>query len=149
MYSIYNVKSGDTLEDLARRYNTTTDYLMSINNIDSIGDMVGKDIIVPNIVDNSMIQYEVQQGDTVYSIADKFNIEPKNLLEINGLNPSDMIYENEILLVPRNGTRVYFIKENETFHSIGSKLDISPSDLVDLNPKLFLYPGQILIYPDM
>jgi LysM repeat protein len=45
----YTVQSGDTLATIARRYNTSVDALVSINNLENRNSLrVGQRLIIPN-----------------------------------------------------------------------------------------------------
>ena len=52
MYDTYLIKSGDTLDLIADRYNVSKEYLVDINNLYYIEDFKeGREIIVPKIED--------------------------------------------------------------------------------------------------
>ena len=66
MYQIYQVQSYDTLENIARNFNTTIDELKKINGITDFTPVMGAPLIVPKVNSGN---YIVQRGDSLYSIA--------------------------------------------------------------------------------
>ena len=94
MYKIYKVTTGDTLESIAKKFNTTVRELQDINGKDYIS--FGEMIIVPNNQNDDWFDtYIVQKGDNLYAIAQKYNISLIDLLNINGLDKDDYIYPNQ------------------------------------------------------
>lgn len=90
-FSIYIVKPGDTLWNIARRYNTTVENLMTLNNLNSDLISIDQRLMVPN--SNT---YIVRAGDTLWNIAKRNNKTVENLMMLNGLN-SDLIKVGQII----------------------------------------------------
>lgn len=86
----YVVKSGDSLYSIARKYNTTVNDLMKYNNLTNNLLSIGQTLKIPT--SGSVItSYTVKSGDTLYSIAKKYNktvneIKNKNNLTSNTLS---------------------------------------------------------------
>ena len=100
MYKIYKVSMGDTLSSIAKKFNTTIDNLQNINGIDYIN--MGELIIVPNNSNNDFFDiYTIEKGDSLYKIAQKYNISLIDLLNINGLDKDNYIYPGQEVLVPK------------------------------------------------
>lgn len=57
----YTVKAGDTLWNISKRYNTTVEELMMLNNLSNDLIMIGQELILPNT--NVHI---VKAGDTLF-----------------------------------------------------------------------------------
>lgn len=85
---LYIVKAGDTLYNLAKKYKTTWQDLMQMNNMTSTLLRIGKQLIVPGIA--KKIEYYVEDGDTLFSIAQKFKMDIDELKEKNNLNTDDV-----------------------------------------------------------
>ena len=117
MYKIYQVQN-ETLEDIARKLNTTVDEIVRLNGTSNIAP--GSYIIVPSSRD--FTTYIVKQGDNIYSIAKNNGVDYETLLKINGLDQNDYIYPNQEIIIPNR--RVYVTKENETIRDIINKLNI-------------------------
>ncbi len=86
---LYIVKSGDTLYNLAKKYQTTWQELMRVNNMTSTLLRIGKQLIVPG--NANTLNYYVEKDDTLYNIAQKFNMDMDKLKELNNLNTDDVI----------------------------------------------------------
>lgn len=80
----YTVKSGDTLYSIARLYNTTVTELKDINGLSTTLLSLGQVLQVPTSVVETMT-YTVKSGDTLYSIAKKYNTSIDNIKEKNNL----------------------------------------------------------------
>lgn len=95
MYDKYTVGYNETLNDIAGKFNTTKEELLSINNIYNEEYLrAGMDIAVP-ISNDYFTTYTVNSGDNLYAIARRYNINPTLLAALNGLNMDDYIYPNQ------------------------------------------------------
>ena len=81
----YIVKSGDSLYSIASRYNTTVDELRRLNNLTSTSLSIGQVLKVPTATDTSSQTYTVKSGDSLYSIARKYNTTVDELKRLNNL----------------------------------------------------------------
>ncbi len=144
MYEVYMVKDGDTLESIANKFKTTPDVIKQIN--DDIDITVNKVIKVPKCCSKNFDYYVVLQGDTLYEIANKNNIDPTLLAQLNGINIDDYIYPNQVLLVPKAGSILYFTAVGDTLAEIAEGLNISLEELIDQNNNIYLQPEQLIIY---
>ena len=84
----YVVQKGDSLYSIARKYNTTVNDIKDLNNLTSNLLNVGQILKIPGLKDESKNEYDyvVQKGDTLYSIARKYNITVDELKKVNNLN---------------------------------------------------------------
>jgi Predicted glycosyl hydrolase len=92
--------------------------------------------------------YVVQQGDTIYSIAQKFNTTVPKLIRDNGLNnPEELVVGQTIVIAFPDKT--YTVKEGDTLESISVENHISIMQLLRNNPFLTdrenIFPGEDLI----
>ena len=107
--SHYFVVSGDTMSIIAQYFGATRDELIAANphiadpNILYIGDV----LCVPGFREpetcptNFQGRYEVKDGDTMFSIAQKFNVSEKELITANQHIPNpEFIFPFDILCVP-------------------------------------------------
>ena len=94
---IYIVTKGDTLYNIAKKYQTTWQELMRINNMTSTLLRIGKQLIVPGN-GNKEIKYYVEEGDTLYNIANKFKVNMEDIKNLNNLNTNDVIL-GELLII--------------------------------------------------
>ena len=86
---LYIVKAGDTLYNIAKKYQILWQDLMKLNNMNSTMLNIGQQLIVPG--NASELQYSVQNGDTLNSIASKFGVTIDEIKEKNELNTNDII----------------------------------------------------------
>lgn len=152
----YIVQPGDTLYSIAQTYNTTVDVLISLNNLsDSTIIYPGQLLIVPK-VDTSFFEYVIVNGDTLYSIAQKFSTSVTELVYYNNLVEPYTIYAGQVLLIPgtppapARGSFIYIVKPGDTISSISRDTNTTPEAILQLNslpdPDI-IYPGQRLIIP--
>lgn len=98
-------------------------------------------------------EYVVKKGDSLYTIAKKYNVTVDDLLKANGLT-SALIYPNQVLIIPLNKDgSLYFIeyvvKENDTLDTIANKYNVSLNEMKDYNnfEKLYLLSDQVINIP--
>lgn len=93
----YTVKKGDSLYSIAQEYNTTIDAIKNANNLTSNLLSIGQILKIPTNT-NLETTYTVQKGDSLYSIAKKFNTDVNTLKELNNLT-SNLLSIGQILIV--------------------------------------------------
>jgi murein DD-endopeptidase MepM/ murein hydrolase activator NlpD len=87
-YSVYQVKRGDTISDIAESYGITVDTIFSINNIQAARSIQPEQFLkIPNM---SGILYQVKAEESVESIAEKHGISPDRLIVANGLMKNEL-----------------------------------------------------------
>lgn len=85
----YTVKKGDSLYKIANLYNTSVSNIISLNNLKSNNLSIGQVLKLPSNSpnqNNSSQTYIVKSGDSLYSIAKKFNTTVDNIKRKNNLN---------------------------------------------------------------
>lgn len=98
-FSIYEVQKGDSLWIISRKYNITVPDLLEINNLTNLTLQIGQKLLVPN-ENNSNDFYTVEKGDTIWSIAKKFNLTPDELKENNNLD-SNLLSVGQQLIITK------------------------------------------------
>ena len=107
--------------------------------------------------------YLVQAGEWVISIANKFGVDPNELIERNELQyPYDLNIGQEIIIpagggpstgatnTPMTGGREYIVQTGEWIYSIARKFGVDPQTIIDANSLEFpytIYPGDVLHIP--
>jgi peptidoglycan endopeptidase LytE len=109
----YKVKNGDTLGSVSKKYKVSVDKLKSLNGLTSNRLKIGQALIVSsdpgssvkhkerargpannhqrtlttagNETEGEFIQYKVEKGDTLESLAEKFDLEKDDILDLNNL----------------------------------------------------------------
>ena len=91
--------------------------------------------------------YTVQRGDTLWSIARKFNLSVDKLKDINNLN-SNIISIGQKLIVSESlpNNNYYIVKKGDTLYGIARKFNTSVSELASINNlnSTLLSIGQLL-----
>ena len=92
----YIIKPGDTLYNIAKRYNITVDEIKILNNFNNNMLKIGDIIYLPS--DNQVRTYVIRTGDTLESIANRFNTTVENIMRINNLQTDDVTI-GQILII--------------------------------------------------
>jgi len=147
MFDKYRIKSGDSLSNIANRYKTTVDNLKDINNI-MYPDLLraGMEIVVPKGSETYFDYYIIEHGDTLYSIAKKYNINPELLALLNGLDTEDYIYPSQEILIPKSGYSYYMTEDGDTLNTVSDKFNIKMNKLLEENHTLYLLGGQLMVH---
>jgi len=147
MFDKYCIKSGDSLASIARVYNTTVDNLKDINNVE-YPEMLraGMDIVVPKGSEDYFEYYKIENGDTLFSIARKYNINPELLSLFNGLEIEDYIHSGQDILIPKSGYGYYMTKEGDTLELVSNKFDTNIDVLLRENRTIYLLGGQLMVH---
>ncbi len=99
---VYTIKSGDTLDGIARQYSTSYTILQSVNGIANARQIFnGQKIVVPvgrpDFTGKGVI---LKDGETLQTIADRYKLGLDGLLKLNSLaNPND-VKAGDAVLIP-------------------------------------------------
>ena len=146
MFNRYLVKPGDSIRSIASKFNVSTEELIKINNLYNGDDLrVGKEIIVPKNEEKYFNIYVIESGDSLYKIAEKYNINPTLLGALNGLEMEDYIYPGQELLIPKNNYSYYITAEGDTLDTVSNVFKISKLDLLNQNDAIYLLKDQVLV----
>lgn len=164
-YASYRVKPGDTWWGISRKYGIPVADLQKINAEGKTKNLkVGQTLTIPGqkaggeseaVADARMwaskrANYLVRQGDTVWSIARQFKVDPSSLLKANGLQSTSILKVGQKLFVPDAGsveTRIakdqadavrrelvnYEVRQGDSLWGIARRFGVSPSDLQTWN----------------
>ena len=124
----YTVKSGDTLYDIGKIFNTNYSTIMQNNNLVKTTIYIGQKLSVPGTV------YTVKNGDSLYLIANKFNVPLSTLRQANN-KWINLIYPGENLIIPSVTLNSLPVNTNAT------KVSYSAADL-DLLARLVTAEAQ-------
>lgn len=98
--TIYTVKKGDTLSEIAKKYKTTVKALQSLNNIKDANKIyVGQKLKISGSASNKMEYYTIKSGDTLSGISKRFNTSIKTLQAWNGIKNPNKIYAGKKIRV--------------------------------------------------
>ncbi len=146
---IYQVQAGDTLYSIARKYNISVNELKNLNNLIDNTLSIGQILEVPSGL-SPYNSYIVDKGDTLYSIAKKFDTSVNKLKELNNLS-SNMLSIGQKLLIPIGEETTYVVKAGDTLYSIAKEFNTTVDRLKELNDlsNNTLSIGQILIVKEV
>lgn len=147
-YMRYTIQSGDTLSEIAQRYNTTVNELVRLNNIQNPNMIYANETLLIPTKNNSISTgsddknntiYIVQRGDTLYSIAKRFNTTVQNIVNNNGISNPNLIYPGQRLIIAKSTTNIqtkyinYTIKRGDTLWGIANKYNTTVNELAYIN----------------
>lgn len=137
----YVVQRGDTLYSIANKFGTTVNELKSANNLTSNLLNVGQTLIIPSTTpseSDEYVIYTVQRGDSLYSIANEFDVTVNDIVSYNNLSTTSLSIGQK-LLIPISKTekpteqQYYVVQKNDSLYSIARKFDTTVDELIKLN----------------
>lgn len=159
----YIVQKGDSLWNIAQKYNTTVNNLKKLNNLTTNDLYIGQILLVPenitNSPDNNEVSnntYTVKVGDSLWSIAQKYNTTVNNLKRLNNLT-SDILMVGQNLIVKEppeietpSEVGMYVVKKGDTLWNIANRFDTNVNEIIKLNNLTNdnLNIGQVLMVPN-
>ena len=163
----YTVKKGDSLYNIAKRYETTVEKIIQTNNLKSINLSIGQKLLIPETGETvatppSFINYVVKKGDSLYAIARLYNLTVDQILKDNNLNTTNLSIGQNLKIrttptttieecfgidyTPPTTYQTYTVKKGDSLYSIAKKYNTSVDDIKRLNNlnSNLLTIGQIL-----
>ena len=160
----YVVQKGDTLYSLAKKYNVSAEQIQGVNNLSSEMIKAGQTLEVPALVkthtdpeqksnteNKETITHSVQPGDTLYSLAEEYDVTIEQIQQENRLS-SDKIKVAQIVKISspqvvkaaaqasskqehneKMKFATYTVSAGETLWSIARQFNLSISDLKTYN----------------
>ena len=102
---IYTVVSGDTLSQIASKYNTTVSNLVAINNISNPNLIyTGEKITITSNTTNlgnecGKVLYTIKRGDTLSEIAQEYGTTVNEIATLNNISNPNLIYAGNIIRI--------------------------------------------------
>lgn len=138
---IHTVRSGDTLDAIARRYGVTVAGLRMTNRLEGNIIRAGQRLRIPGdtTTESDTVIYTVKSGDTLSTVAERYHVSVTKLKRANRLT-SNMLRVGDRLEIPsadrveRNvkpapETRVHVVRSGDTLSEIGEHYGVSVSKL--------------------
>ena len=172
---IYTVKKGDSLYNIAKKYNTTVKDIIALNGLKNTNLSIGQQIRIPQEYSEekesvpTYINYTVKKGDSLYNIAKSYNTNINTIMKDNGLTGTNLTIgqnlkirtngEGEVLecfgeeyIPPATNTPTtitYTVKKGDSLYNIAKAYNTSVSDIVRINNLTSnnLSIGQVLKIP--
>ena len=157
----HTVNKGDNLWDLAIKYDTEVDVIKEVNYLNNDLLSINDNLLIPlgKTKSNNFIPYEmyiVSEGDTLWSIAKKYNLNVNNLARMNSLNKNEYLQLGQKLSIgnkniyrnmeSKKRTILYSVKQGDNLFKISELFDVTISSIEEINKfsNPTLMPGQII-----
>ncbi|WP_010676386.1 C40 family peptidase [Bacillus timonensis] len=149
----HTVANGDTLYGIAKQYNLTVSQLKQLNHL--TGDMIypGQTLVISEAPPpQTTATYTVTRGDTLYSIANSYNMSVDQLKQLNNLT-SNTIQVGQTLQVigsaPQSSQiqdQTYTVQAGDSLYSIAQRANTTVDQIMKNNnlTSSMLYVGQTL-----
>ncbi|MGD8817518.1 MAG: LysM peptidoglycan-binding domain-containing protein, partial [Acidobacteriota bacterium] len=161
---LYTVRRGDSLYEIAQRYNVSVDQVKSWNDRRSNTIHPGDKLVVYSSAMattggsggavNTVQRYTVSRGDSPFLIAQRYGVDLDALLTANGLTRRSSIYPGDRLLIPSGGAMPsvtsYTVRRGDTLGTIAERHGVSLRSLLQANnmsSRSVIYPGDTLRIP--
>ena len=152
---IYTVVKGDSLYNIALRYNTTVKKIIDLNNLKSNDLKIGQKLKIPETYSQNdnlpyYKNYVVKQGDNLYIIAKSNNISVDTIIKDNNLK-DNILQINQVLKIripiseelecignpwnfsENNNEFIYTVKKGDSLYKIANNFGITVSQIVNTN----------------
>ncbi|MDO4995981.1 MAG: LysM peptidoglycan-binding domain-containing protein [Bacilli bacterium] len=135
----------DNKKDSEKLTNNLTDYVEGV--VKAIAEYVNVPY-TPPVNNKDTNNYTVQKGDTLYSIANKYNLTVDSLKKINNLT-SNEIFIGQVLNIKPIQSNTYIVQRGDNLYSIAKNYNVSVEDLKEVNNlnSNILFIGQELLIP--
>ncbi len=141
----YTVKAGDSLWSIANRYGITVNELKALNNLTSDNLTIGQALRVPSSetgttpggTPNPSNTYTVKSGDSLWKIANQYNVTVNAIKTLNGLTSDSLTVGQQLLIPTTTGTtntnKTYTVQSGDSLWSIANKYGTNVNTLKSLN----------------
>ncbi len=161
----YVIREGDTLFAIANEFDTTPENILRLNpSLEEDNLPVGRRICVISATNQPVtcplgtLPYNINEGDTLLSIALRFGTSVESLLAANpDIDPYNLEVGQRICISQRfqeppvcPTRNFYVIRRGDTLRTIASSFDVSTEEILRINPDLNprnLTIGQIICIP--
>ncbi len=178
----YRVAAGDTVSSIAGRYGLATASVLALNGLGWKSTIFpgqvlklsngGPVAVAARPAPTATSRYTIQKGDTIGQIAAKFGVSTQNLLSVNGLGWSSIIYPGQTLAIPgaaavasvapptpiamtpvvsvTPSAKTYVIAIGDTISKIAAKFGVTTQALLSANGlgwSSIIYTGRSLNIP--
>ena len=159
----YVVEKGDTLYGIAKKFNTSVQSIKELNNLKRDTIVVGEILRVRSNNDTNPLEcivYTVKKGDTLYSIAKKYNTSVDEIKRYNNLQ-SNLLNIGDKIVIPcnvgnnyndmNNNYVNYVVVKGDSLYSIANKFGTTVDKIKELNDlkNNLINVGDKLIVDDM
>ena len=154
---VYVVQEGDTLWDIAARFNVSVSAIQTANNMSSQNIFVGDKLIIPGLegLSGTLVTKPVPFGESLLSLSRQYRIDPAILRKLNHIVSPTELYAGYGLVVLQQDNQTTWtarasIGQGETMLEMAVKGGSDPWTIAQINgltgPSIGL-PGDILYLP--
>lgn len=133
----YVVKAGDTLWNLARKFDVSVESLKEANHLVGNSLTIGEILIIPTMEEPKENYYVVQSGDSLYKIARQYQMSVADLMKLNNLSSNNLQIGQKLLINPNGETSplvdTYVVKAGDSLYKIANIYQISVDELKKMN----------------
>lgn len=185
----HEIQPGESLEVIARRYNTTVDVIQEANDLGSHIIRAGRHLLVPTASaeaatyshsasnrlsrqqsrerSGQRVTHTVQSGDTFWDLSRQYGADVRQIAQWNGMAPGDPLRPGQELVLwlegdggnvrsaaggpPNTGSAVqsvsYRVRSGDSLYTIARRFNVSVQDIKrwnDIDPGSYLQPGDRL-----
>jgi len=172
----YQIRRGDTLGGIAHRFNTQVEVLQSVNNLRGTRIVAGKPLLIPrpglNASSSGLIaaalpgnlpptptSYRVKRGDSLWRIAQSFDLRSRDIASWNGIALDSMLHPGQLLILHPTSllaaaegknsederTVSYSVARGDSLDRIARRFNVTVGNLAawnNLDPNALIFPGQ-------
>ena len=150
-YIYVTVHRGDTLYKLARKYDTTVESIISLNNLADPDLIITGErlrIKVTSDIPQDSEYYIVKKGDTLYKIARRYNTTAAEIARLNNISDQNVIFIGQRLIIrPGTDKTEYTVRRGDTLGNIAARFNTTVSRLAAINHirnMNLIFPGMII-----
>jgi len=134
----YSVKPGDTLWSIAQNYDVSMEGILAVNYLSNKDILsVGQKLEIPAMgglnqgnKKDQTIEYTVVKGDSLWNIAQKYNIKMHEIISINQLENITQLSVGQKLNIPVSELAVASGQETKTIVTGTGKQEEKPKDVI-------------------
>lgn len=128
----HRVRRGETITSIARKYGVGIDLLLETNRLHRKSIIrTGQHLLVSDAWSDGG-KHQIRRGETISTIAVRYNVSMSHLLEANQLHKRSIIRAGDTLLIPTD-IRKHRIRRGETIGLIARKYAVRTKDLLKTN----------------
>ncbi|HEX8994004.1 MAG TPA: LysM peptidoglycan-binding domain-containing protein, partial [Candidatus Paceibacterota bacterium] len=95
--SVYTVRPGDTLSEIAAMFNVSVNTIVWANDIKGKTIHAGEELVILPVIG---LRHTVAKGDTFASLAKKFNAQADDIAQYNGLDVQSSLTVGSTIIIP-------------------------------------------------